>query len=84
MCSVTLLTGQGSVCPLRNPPPSPKAMGCDGLEHVCWGDYIDADVVNAKHCREKWELLTTHGMDCFSVEREDTPGRPLSNHSRGN
>ncbi|MBI2513235.1 MAG: sugar phosphate isomerase/epimerase [Opitutae bacterium] len=66
---VTLFTGQWADLPLEKLAPLARAMGYDGLELACWGDHFDVDAVagSARHRREKWELLSDHGLTCHAV-----------------
>jgi sugar phosphate isomerase/epimerase len=66
---VTLFTGQWADLPLEKLAPLAKKMGYDGLELACWGDHFDVDAAagSAKYCKEKWELLSDHGLTCHAV-----------------
>jgi len=66
---VTLFTGQWADLPISQLAPQVKAMGYDGLELACWGDHFDVSkaVRSIKYCRERWELLLDHGLDCYAI-----------------
>ena len=44
-------------------------MGYDGLELACWGDHFDVDkaAVSKKYCKERWEILSDHGLTSFAI-----------------
>jgi hypothetical protein len=44
-------------------------MGYDGLELACWGDHFDVDAAasSKSYVKEKWELLSDHGLTCYAV-----------------
>ena len=66
---VTLFTGQWADLPLAELAPLAKRMGYDGLELACWGDHFDVrQAASSKsYVREKWELLSDHGLTCFAI-----------------
>jgi len=69
---VTLFTGQWADLPIADLAPLAKSMGYDGLELACWGDHFDvvtaADpTTSAQYCNGLWNLLTRHGLTCYSV-----------------
>lgn len=66
---VTLFTGQWADLPLVELAPLAKRMGYDGLELACWGDHFEVDraVSSKAYLREKWELLSDHGLTCYAV-----------------
>jgi len=51
-----------------------KRMGYDGLELACWGDHFDVDQAasSKKYCKEKWQLLTDHGLSCHAISNHLT------------
>ena len=66
---VTLFTGQWADLPLEKLAPLAYEMGYDGLELACWGDHFDVDAAmgSKKYIKEKWELLSDHGLTCYSI-----------------
>jgi len=66
---VTLFTGQWADLPLAQLAPLAKKMGYDGLELACWGDHfdVDASATSDKYLKEKWALLSDHGLTCFAI-----------------
>jgi sugar phosphate isomerase/epimerase len=66
---VTLFSGQWADLPLEQLAPLARSMGYDGLELACWGDHFDVEAIatSAKHRRDKWELLSDHGLTCYAV-----------------
>lgn len=65
---VTLFTGQWADLPLEQLAPLVSQMGYDGLELACWGDHFDPSRAGSKRwCKEKWELLADHQLDCFAI-----------------
>ena len=66
---VTLFTGQWADLPLAQLAPLVKRLGYDGVELACWGDHFDVDAAatSPKYVKEKWELLSDHGLTCFAV-----------------
>ncbi len=66
---VTLFTGQWADLQLAELAPLAKSMGYDGLELACWGDHFDVSKAasSKSYIREKWELLSDHGLTCFAV-----------------
>lgn len=69
MRPVTLFTGQWADLPLATLAPLVKQMGFDGVELACWGDHFDVEQARAssKYCRDKWEMLSDHGLTCFAI-----------------
>lgn len=67
--TVTLFTGQWADIPLAELAPLAKSMGFDGLELACWGDHMDVDKAarSKKYCKEKLELLASHGLECHAI-----------------
>ena len=66
---VTLFTGQWADLPLEKLAPLVKSMGYDGVELACWGDHFDVDAAlsSKSYVREKWDLLNSHGLECFAL-----------------
>ncbi len=66
---VTLFTGQWADLPLEKLAPLAAEMGYDGLELACWGDHFDVDQAVSKksYVKEKWELLSEHGLTCYAI-----------------
>ena len=66
---ITLFTGQWADLPLAQLAPLVKRLGYDGVELACWGDHFDVDAAatSPKYVKEKWELLSDHGLTCFAV-----------------
>jgi sugar phosphate isomerase/epimerase len=65
---LTLFTGQWADLPLAQLAPLVRKMGYDGVELACWGDHFEVDRAgSAKYCREKWELLSDHGLTCYAI-----------------
>lgn len=66
---VTLFTGQWADLPLEQLAPLVKRMGYDGVELACWGDHFDVNAAasSKKYVRAKWELLNTHGLECYAL-----------------
>lgn len=66
---VTLFTGQWADLPLEKLAPLVADMGYDGLELACWGDHFDvnAAATSKTYVKEKWELLSDHGLSCFAI-----------------
>ncbi len=66
---VTLFTGQWADLPLEELAPLAKEMGYDGLELSCWGDHFDieAALTNKSYVKEKWKLLSDHGLTCYAL-----------------
>jgi sugar phosphate isomerase/epimerase len=66
---VTLFTGQWADLPLEKLAPLAAEMGYQGLELACWGDHFDVDAAlsSPSYVKEKWELLTRHGLTCFAI-----------------
>ena len=66
---VTLFTGQWADLPLEKLAPLAYEMGYDGLELACWGDHFDVDAAASSktYVKEKWELLSDHGLTCFAI-----------------
>ena len=66
---VTLFTGQWADLPLAELAPLAYEMGYEGLELACWGDHFDVDaaVSNPSYVKEKWELLSAHGLTCYAI-----------------
>jgi len=66
---VTLFTGQWADLSLESLLPRVRDMGYDGVELACWGDHFNVDraVRSKTYLKEKWELLTDYGLDCFSI-----------------
>jgi sugar phosphate isomerase/epimerase len=71
---ITLFTGQWADLPLAELAPAAKRLGYDGLELACWGDHFDVDQAasSKKYCREKWQLLTDHGLTCYAISNHLT------------
>jgi len=69
MRPVTLFTGQWADLPLAELLPKVKEMGYDGVELACWGDHFDVNAALAddSYVTAKWELLKSHGMDCYAI-----------------
>ena len=66
---ITLFTGQWADLPLEKLAPLAKKMGYDGLELACWGDHFDVDAAatSDKYLKDKWALLSDHGLTCFAI-----------------
>lgn len=66
---VTLFTGQWADLSLADLLPKVKEMGYDGVELACWGDHFDvqAALSDDNYIKEKWELLTSNGLTCYSI-----------------
>lgn len=66
---LTLFTGQWADLPLSELVPLAKRMGYDGLELACWGDHFEVGraLSSKSYVREKWELLSDHGLTCLAV-----------------
>jgi sugar phosphate isomerase/epimerase len=66
---VTLFTGQWADLPLEKLAPLAAEMGYDGLELACWGDHFDVDAAVSKksYVKEKWELLSDHGLTSYAI-----------------
>ncbi len=66
---VTLFTGQWADLSLADLLPKVKEMGYDGVELACWGDHFDVDAALAddSYVTQKWELLNSHGLDCYAI-----------------
>lgn len=66
---VTLVTGQWADLPLETLLPLAKRMGYDGVELACWGDHFDVDaaVSSRKYSQRLWEMLSHHGLTCYSI-----------------
>ena len=66
---VTLFTGQWADLSLPDLSAKASQMGYDGLELACWGDHFDVDkaAVSKKYCKERWEILSDHGLTAFAV-----------------
>jgi sugar phosphate isomerase/epimerase len=66
---ITLFTGQWADLPLAKLAPLAKKLGYDGVELACWGDHFDVDAAatSSKYVKERWELLSDHGLTCFAV-----------------
>jgi len=66
---ITLFTGQWADLPLEKLAPLAKQMGYDGVELACWGDHFDVDAAarSKTYVRDKWALLSDHGLTCFAV-----------------
>ncbi len=66
---VTLFTGQWADLPLSQLAPLAYEMGYDGLELACWGDHFDVDAAlsSKSYVKEKWELLSDNGLNCFAI-----------------
>ncbi|MDR2981441.1 MAG: sugar phosphate isomerase/epimerase [Puniceicoccales bacterium] len=71
---VTIFTGQWADLPLETLAPKIKSFGYDGLELACWGDHFDVEQAasSKKYCKDKWELLFDHGLDCFAISNHLT------------
>src|SRR5664280_2170629 len=71
---ITLFTGQWADLPLAELAPGAWRLGYDGLELACWGDHFDVDQAasSKKYCREKWQLLTDHGLTCYAISNHLT------------
>ena len=66
---VTLFTGQWADLSLPDLATKAAQMGYDGLELACWGDHFDVDkaAVSKKYCKERWEILSDHGLTSFAI-----------------
>lgn len=66
---VTLFTGQWADLPLEKLAPLAAEMGYEGLELACWGDHFDVEAAlsSPSYVKEKWELLSQHGLTCFAI-----------------
>ena len=66
---VTLFTGQWADLSLPDLAAKAAQMGYDGLELACWGDHFDVDkaAVSKKYCKERWEILSDHGLTSFAI-----------------
>jgi len=66
---VTLFTGQWADLPLEILCAKAAEFGYDGLELACWGDHFDVDQAasSVKYCKQRWEMLSDHGLTCYSV-----------------
>ncbi|MGB2352045.1 MAG: sugar phosphate isomerase/epimerase, partial [Akkermansiaceae bacterium] len=66
---VTLFTGQWADLSLADLLPKVKEMGYDGVELACWGDHFDVDAALAddQYVADKWQLLNSHGLDCYAI-----------------
>ena len=66
---VTLFTGQWADLSLPDLAKKAAEMGYDGLELACWGDHFDVDkaAVSKKYCKERWEILSDHGLTAFAI-----------------
>lgn len=69
MKPITLFTGQWADLPLAQLAPLAYEMGYDGLELACWGDHFDVDAAlsSKTYSKEKWELLSDHGLTCHAL-----------------
>ena len=66
---VTLFTGQWADLSLADLLPKVKEMGYNGVELACWGDHFDVDAALAddQYVADKWQLLNSHGLDCYAI-----------------
>jgi len=66
---ITLFTGQWADLPLETLAQKASDWGFDGLELACWGDHFEVDkaLEDDAYCRNKWDLLEKHGLQCFSI-----------------
>ncbi len=66
---VTLCTGQWADLPVSKLAPMARRMGFDGLELACWGDHFEVQkaLESKTYCKQKWELLGKHKLQCFAV-----------------
>jgi sugar phosphate isomerase/epimerase len=66
---VCLFTGQWADLPLPDLCRKAAGFGYDGLELAVWGDHFDvhAALDEPAYCRERWELLADHGLQCFAI-----------------
>ena len=69
MRPITLFTGQWADLPLNELLPLVKKMGYNGVELACWGDHFDVDqaLSDTHYIQQKWELLESHGLNCYSI-----------------
>lgn len=66
---VTIFTGQWADLPLKKVCELMADFGYDGLELCTWGDHFDIEKAarSKSYCDDKRELLTTYGLDCWSI-----------------
>jgi len=66
---VTLFTGQWADLKFEDMCKKAKKMGYDGLELACWGDHFEVNkaLEDKSYCKRKWETLSKHGMECYSI-----------------
>lgn len=67
MRAVTLFTGQWADLSLETLCRKAKDFGFDGLELACWGDHFEVDKADEQYCKEKKEMLASHGLEVFSL-----------------
>ena len=67
--AVTLFTGQWADLGLEKLAAKAAEFGYDGLELACWGDHFEVHkALDEKgYCKEKWQLLKDHGLDCYAI-----------------
>lgn len=64
---VTLFTGQWADLTCDTIIQKAKQFGYDGVELACWGDHFEVDRADAAYCRDKRQLIESHGMQCHAI-----------------
>jgi sugar phosphate isomerase/epimerase len=67
--AVTLFTGQWADLSFDTICQKAKQFGYDGVELACWGDHFEVDkaLKDKNYCRERWDILQSHGLKAFAV-----------------
>ena len=71
---VTIYTGQWADLPCDELCEKMAAIGYDGLELSCWGDYVDLDKAakSKSWCEDKLAQLAKYGLGCWSISNHLT------------